>query len=172
MKYFKATTRKEIALGIIAVIQSFGGRMDFHPHLHFLVTEGGTDNEGRFHKVTSFNDALLCRFFTCEVFLLLLRKQLINRDLVQKKLLWLHTGFNVHSKVRLETREEAERIGKYMIRPILSLRKLSLDDAQGQVIYQYGKHSAETEHMDYLSACDAQAGVARRQEGYLIYRRS
>jgi len=150
VKYFKASTRKEITPGIIAVIQSFGSRMNFHPHLHFLVTEGGTDNEGRFHKVTSFNDSLLCRFFTREVFLLLLRKQLINQDIVEKILLWQHTGFNVHSKVRAESKEEAERIGKYMIRPILSLSKLSLDEEQGQVVYQYGKHNGETEHMDYL----------------------
>jgi len=85
-----------------------------------------------------------------EVFLLLLGKQLINRDLVEKILLWQHTGFNVHSKVRAECKEEAERIGKYMIRPILSLRRLSLDEAQGQVVYQYGKHSGETEYMNYL----------------------
>ena len=115
MKYFKAATRKEIAPGIIAVIQSFGSRMNFHPHLHFLVTEGGADKEGRFHKVTSFNDSLLCRFFSREVFLLLLCKQLINRDLVEKILLWQHTGFNVHSKVRAEIKEDAERVGKYMI---------------------------------------------------------
>ncbi len=37
-----------------------------------------------------------------------------------------------------------------MIRPVLSLKKLSLDEAQGQVVYQHGKHSAETEHLDYL----------------------
>ncbi|MBW2614547.1 MAG: transposase, partial [Deltaproteobacteria bacterium] len=37
-----------------------------------------------------------------------------------------------------------------MIRPILSLRRLSLDEARGQVLYQYGKHSGETESMDYL----------------------
>ena len=37
-----------------------------------------------------------------------------------------------------------------MIRPILSLKRLSLDETQGQVLYQYGKHSAETESMDYL----------------------
>ena len=37
-----------------------------------------------------------------------------------------------------------------MIRPILSLRRLSLDEAQRQVVYQYGKHSGETEYMDYL----------------------
>ena len=61
-----------------------------------------------------------------------------------------HTGFNVHSKVRAESKEEAERIGKYMIRPVLSLRRLSLDEAKGQVVYQYGKNSTESEHMDYL----------------------
>jgi len=115
VKYFKATTRTEIAPGIIAVIQSFGSRMNFHPHLHFMVTEGGTDKQGRFHKVTSFNDSLLCRFFSREVFLLLLCKQLINRDLVQRILHWRYTGFNVHSKVRAEIKEDAERVGKYMI---------------------------------------------------------
>jgi len=46
VKYFKATTGKEIAPGIIAVIQSFGSRINFHPHLHFLVTDGGADKEG------------------------------------------------------------------------------------------------------------------------------
>ncbi|MFW6129391.1 MAG: hypothetical protein ACOC6P_04015 [Candidatus Aminicenantaceae bacterium] len=37
-----------------------------------------------------------------------------------------------------------------MIRPILSLKRLSLDEALGQVLYQHGKHSSETESMDYL----------------------
>ena len=37
-----------------------------------------------------------------------------------------------------------------MIRPLFSLRRLSLDETQGQVVYQYGKHSDETESMDYL----------------------
>jgi len=115
VKYFKASTRKEIAPGIIAVIQFFGSKINFHPHLHFLVTESGTDKQGRFHKISSFNDSLLCRFFTREVFLLLLRKQLINRDLVEKILHWRYTGFNVHSKVRAEIKEDAERVGKYMI---------------------------------------------------------
>jgi len=149
-KYFKATSRKELTPGIIAVIQSFGKKINFHPHLHFLVTEGGTDKQGQFHKFSNFNDTLLCRFFTREVFSLFLRKQLINRDFIKKILSWRHTGFNVHSKVRAESKEEAERIGKYMIRPVLSLRRLSLDEAKGQVLYQYGKNSTESECMDYL----------------------
>ena len=74
VKYFKATTRKELTPGIIAVIQSFGKKINFHAHLHFLVTEGGRDKQDRFHKVSSINDSLLCRFFTREVFSLLLHK--------------------------------------------------------------------------------------------------
>ena len=32
-----------------------------------------------------------------------------------------------------------ERVGKYMIRPLLSLERLSLDERTGQVRYRYGK---------------------------------
>ncbi len=37
-----------------------------------------------------------------------------------------------------------------MIRPILSLKRLSIDKAKGKVCYQYGKDSSELEQMDYL----------------------
>ena len=57
MKYFKATTRKEITPGLIAVIQSFGSRINFHPHLHFLVTKGGTDKKGQFHNISALSDS-------------------------------------------------------------------------------------------------------------------
>jgi hypothetical protein len=150
LKYFKAVTGRELTPGIIAVIQSFGSRINLHPHLHFLLTEGGEDKKGRFLRVSNFNDTLLCRFFTREVFSLLLRKQLINLSLVQKVLRWRHTGFNVHSRVRTKTQEEAERVGKYIIRPILSLNRLSFDEREGMVCYQYGKDSSELERMDYV----------------------
>ncbi len=150
VKYFKAVTGRELTPGIIAMIQSFGSRINFHPHLHFLVSESGSDRKGRFHSVSRFNDDLLREIFTREVFSLLLRKQLINLTLVQKILRWRHTGFHVHSQVRALNKAEAERVGKYAIRPVLSLNRLSFDEVQGQVIYQYGKRSTETEHMDYL----------------------
>ena len=150
LKYFKAVTGRELTPGIVAVIQSFGSRINLHPHLHFLTTEGGEAQEGQFHKVSNFNDSLLTEFFSREVFSLLLRKQLINLSLVQKVLRWRHTGFNVHSRVRTRSREEAERVGKYMIRPILSLKKLSFDETEGKVSYQYGNLRTEEERMDYL----------------------
>jgi hypothetical protein len=37
-----------------------------------------------------------------------------------------------------------------MIRPLLSLERLSLDEREGQVVYRYGNEAGELERMDYL----------------------
>jgi hypothetical protein len=39
-KYLDIRTNGPIMPGVAAVIHAFGNRLDFHPHLHFLVTEG------------------------------------------------------------------------------------------------------------------------------------
>jgi len=89
-------------------------------------------------------------FFSREVFALLLREELISEALVEKIAGWGHSGFSVHSKVRAKNRQEAERVGKYMIRPLLSLERLSLDEREGKVGYRYGEKPEEVERMDYL----------------------
>jgi len=50
-----------------------------------------------------------------------------------------HTGFSVHSQVRAESKSEAERVGKYMIRPLLSLKRLFFDEKEGKVRYQHSR---------------------------------
>jgi hypothetical protein len=62
--------------------------------------------------------------------------------LVQKILSWRHIGFNVHSQVRAQTKSEADRVGTYMIRPLLSSKRLFFNEKAGKVRYQ--------ESMDYL----------------------
>ena len=150
LKYFQAATGAELIPGVVAVIQSFGRKINFHPHAHLLVTEGGADSEGKFHHVASFQDSLLAEFFKREVFALLLRQELISEALVEKIAGWRHSGFSVHSKVKAKTRKEAERVGKYMIRPLLSLERLSLDEREAKVCYRYGEGAEEVERMDYL----------------------
>jgi len=119
LKYLKFVTERELMPGVAAVIQTFGDRINFHPHIHVLITEGGTALDGAFHRISNFNDDLIQQLFTHEVFSLLLAEKLIGLSLMQKILSWRHTGFNVHSKVRAQDRKETERVGKYMIRPLL-----------------------------------------------------
>jgi hypothetical protein len=136
--------------GVIAAIQTFGDRINLHPHLHFLVTEGGVNKAGLFHKVPRIDDSRLASLFGREVLADLFGKELLSPEWAERLLSWRHTGFNVHSRVRAKTKTEAERVGKYMIRPLLSLERLSLDERTGKVCYRYGKEAREMEWMDYL----------------------
>jgi hypothetical protein len=149
LQYFRATTGRELMPGIIAVIQTAGAKLNYHPHLHFLVTEGGVDANGSLQEVTAFDDCLLAEFFSREVFTMLLGEGLITMEVVRKILSWRHSGFNVHSKVRAGTREEAERIGKYMIRPLLSLERVFFEK-RGKVSYRFDRDGPDREEMDYL----------------------
>ena len=132
-RYFEVVTGSELMLGVIAAIQTFGNRMNPHPHLHFLVTEGGVDKAGEFHRVPRIDDTRLAELFAREVLADLVHKKLLSPEWAERILSWRHTGFNVHSRVRAKTMREAERVGKYMIRPLLSLERLSLDERTGQV---------------------------------------
>ena len=136
--------------GVVGVIQTFGNRINFHPHIHVLITEGGTTPDGVFHRVSRFHDEALQEIFTHEVFSLLLRKKLIGLPLVRKILGWRHTGFSIHSKVRATDREETVRVGKYIIRPLLSLKRLFFNETAGRVRYQHSRHGSQEESMDYL----------------------
>ncbi len=136
--------------GVIAAIQTFGDRINFHPHLHYLVTEGGVDEAGIFHKVPRIDDSRLAELFAREVLTTLVHMELLSPEWADRLLSWRHTGFNVHSRVRAKTKTEAERVGKYMIRPLLSLERLSLDEREDKVGYSYGNEAGELERMDYL----------------------
>ena len=136
--------------GVIAAIQTFGDQINFHPHLHFLVTEGGVDESGIFHKVSRIDDSRLAKLFAREVLADLVRRELLSPEWAKRILSWHHTGFNVHSLVRAKTKTEAERVGKYMIRPLLSLERLSFDEKEAKVCYRYGESPEEVERMDYL----------------------
>jgi hypothetical protein len=150
LKYLQEATGTELVPGIVASIQTFGQKINLHVHLHLLVTEGGEDSDGIFHHLAEFQDGLIAEFFSREVFAVLLGEKLISEALVEKIAGWRHSGFSVHSKVRTQTRKEAERVGKYMIRPLLSLDRLSFSEKEGKVCYRYGKEAEEVERMDYL----------------------
>jgi hypothetical protein len=87
--------------GIVAVIQTFGDRINVHQHVHCLVTEGGTDKKGAFHKVPRFNDDRLAEVFAREVLGFLVGRELLSPEWAEKILSWQHTGFSVHSRLPL-----------------------------------------------------------------------
>jgi len=69
--YFEALTGEELVPGIMVAVQTLGDRINFHPHLHFLLTEGGVDRAGIFHRLPRLDDARLAEIFGREVLALL-----------------------------------------------------------------------------------------------------
>ena len=52
--------------------------------------------------------------------------------------------------MRAKTKREAERVGQYMIRPVLALEGLSFLEPEGKIGYRYGEGARDEERMDYL----------------------
>ncbi len=102
------------------------------------------DQAGVFRKISWIDDSKLAELFGREVLADLVRKELLSPEWAQRLLSWRHTGFNVHSRVRAKTKTEAERVGKYMIRPLLSLERLSFSASAAEKRISYnGKKSTD-----------------------------
>jgi len=95
------------------------------PHLHLLLTEGGVDRAGIFHRLPRLDDARLAEIFGREVLALLVSKGLLSPE-------W------------------AERVGKCMVRPVMAMERLLFLEREGKVGYRHGQNGAELETMDYL----------------------
>jgi hypothetical protein len=87
-KYLEARTDTHLMPGVVAIIQTFGNRLNFHPHLHFLLTEGGTSDDGEFYPVPIFNDAAIARIFAHEVLAFLVARDLVSPEIATKILSW------------------------------------------------------------------------------------
>jgi len=62
-------------------------------------------------------------------------KGLIGEETVRNLLAWRHSGFSVHGAVRVKDPQGAARLGRYMIRCPLALKRLSWNQQTAQVGY-------------------------------------
>jgi ribosomal protein S27E len=80
IRYFEVVAGSKIMPGVIAAIQTFGARLNFHPHLHFLVTEGGADESGVLYKVPRIDDSRLAELFGREVLGFLVAREFLSLE--------------------------------------------------------------------------------------------
>ena len=74
---------------------------------------------------------------------MLLRKELITEAIVDNLLSWRHSGFSAHGAVRVDDRgtrpqagSGAVRLGHYMIRCPIVLKRLSWEWEAGEIVYR------------------------------------
>ena len=88
------------------------------------------------YHLPGLNSRHLERLFRAEILRMLVDKGLIGEETVRNLLAWRHSGFSIHGAVRVKDRQGAARLGRYMIRCPVALKRLSWDEDTAQVAYK------------------------------------
>jgi len=142
--------------GIIMVIQTYGDLVNFHPHLHALVTDGVFTPSGWFVAFPQIDLYALEHLFRLRVLRLLLRERRIDEPVIRKLLGWRHSGFSLHNAVRIGAADPAGRRGvaEYILRSPFSLEKMRYQASTGTIIYQSKMHPVLKRNFEVFSAFD------------------
>jgi hypothetical protein len=120
--------------------QSFGDLLVAHSHAHAVVSLGLFRKDGLFFPMEEVDFSGLEAVFRERFFKMLLRKEKILPETVERFKAWEHSGFSVNWERRItpEDRQGLERLLTYMERPAVSLRRLNYRE-DGRVHYQGSK---------------------------------
>jgi hypothetical protein len=89
--FIRATVgEKDLSVGIVSSIQTHGSLANWHPHLHFLVTDGGFRPDGTFVHLPLHDVATLTEAFRRAVLKMFVKRELMDIDTAQGMLAWPH----------------------------------------------------------------------------------
>lgn len=148
---------------MVAVVQTFGERVNFHPHVHAIVSRGGWRKDGTWIPVAYADPAEAEKVFRHHVLSFLRKRGLIDEERVRLLLSWRHTGFSVHNSVVVEPEDPpaVERLIRYMMRPPVALDRLEYDEAAGVIEIRSRPGSDDEPDGEARERVDADELVAR-----------
>ena len=134
--------------GMVAVVQTHGDRLDWHPHVHAIATRGGWDAEGGFVPMPFVSTTAAERLFRHKVITLLRDEELLTEERIELLLSWRHSGFSAHNAVTVPPgdRDGIERLARYLLRAPVSLERLRVDPRTRSIHYRpKGAHPRHAE---------------------------
>ena len=136
--FCKTLNTKEGVPGVVISIQTFGDLVNFHPHLHCLVTDGCFMPNGWFHVLPKIDVRKLEKLFQHKVLKLLLKEKRISQEWAEKLLSWRNSGFNIHNQVKIgsQDRRGRESLAQYILRSPFSQEKLTYRQDSKTVLYR------------------------------------
>mgnify|MGYP001826475941 CR=1 FL=1 len=123
--------------GMVSVVQTAGDLGNWHPHVHALVSRGGWALDGEWAPVAFVDEHSAELLFRHKVIRVLRNVGLLSEERTQLLLSWRHTGFSVQNRVVVEPEDQAavERLARYIMRPPISLERMSWEGS-GEVRYR------------------------------------
>jgi hypothetical protein len=136
----------ELSVGIVLSIQTHGSLLNWQPHVHTLVSDGGFRPDGTFVRLPAHSTEVLTEAFRRGVLKLFVERDLLAPEMAEGMLDWTHSGFSVHDRVWLDEDDAAahDRLARYCARCPVSLERLEYDRESGTVTYASDKADGPT----------------------------
>jgi hypothetical protein len=123
---------------MVASPQSFGDLVVHNSHLHAIVSLGLFRPDGVFLPLEDVDFSGLEAIFRERFFRMMLRREKVRPETVERMRAWEHSGFavNFDRKIEAHDRKGLEGLLSYMERAPVSLRRLTYRPDEGMVHYQ------------------------------------
>lgn len=132
---------KNFVPGFICVLHTFGRPLEWNPHIHCLISEGGLSDDGFWRIVKHFNYTLLRKSFQTALLNELERR--IGPSFKKIKALIYKkdkNGFYVYAKPNLcDTDTVVKYISRYLGCPVIALKRIDSYDGEN-VTFHYNRH--------------------------------
>ena len=123
-----ATYRSDVVYSTLAsiVVQTYGDFLNFNPHLHAIVADGGFFEDNSFRVAPAIVGKNLEKAFQYEVLKMLKKEGKLNDTIIANLLSWRHTGFHVYLGPRIwpDDHDALERLARYIIRACFSSERM------------------------------------------------
>jgi hypothetical protein len=142
--------------GAVACLQSAGNLLDWHPHVHLLVSWGLFRRDGTFIPVEGTPEPeTVARLFRHKVLRMLLEEGASEEGVVRNLLAWPHTGFGTHVSRAIPADEKTPVVvARYMVRPPITPERMLGEANKDHIIYRsdavHPRHQANFRVFDPL----------------------
>lgn len=137
----KLNKSKNFVPGFVCVLHTFGRPLEWNPHIHCLVSEGGFSDDGFWRVVKYFNYTYFRKAFQTALLNMMEKKigpsfKKIKAAIYKKD----KNGFYVYAKPNLcDPDTVVKYISRYLGRPVISTSRI--DSYNGEIVsFHYNKH--------------------------------
>jgi len=149
-RIFSKMKKRYLIPGVIAVVHPFGKDLNFNPHVHCIVTEGGFTQDGKFVQLGNYIPYDLLHKEWKYVVLVELKKY-FPKELIDFLFRKYVNGFapNVNP-LRISGRELAKYIGRYVRHPAIANSRIIAYNKEA-VRFYYKDHSKQVHYKIMLA---------------------
>jgi len=123
------------APGALVCVQSFGAVLNWHPHLHVLMTDGVFARDGTFTRAPAHDAAVLEQLWQRAVLAWFVAAGWLEAAAAAAMLAWPHTGFGAHlgPVIAGEDRASLLRVARYGARAPVAEGRLRYEAARAEI---------------------------------------